>query len=115
VPVGRLRALARYGLAAKAQTLRRLSPERRVATLLAALWQLVALEGTTALEPAYEVGDSELSCWHFPEGSAEDVWASVQLIALDHGEVQRLLLDDSLWPRSTAQERDEVHLLLMDR
>lgn len=40
VPVGRLRALARYGLAAKAQTLRRLSPDRRTATLLAALWQL---------------------------------------------------------------------------
>jgi TnpA family transposase len=40
VPVGRLRALARYGLAAKAQTLRRLSSERRTATLLAALWQL---------------------------------------------------------------------------
>jgi TnpA family transposase len=40
VPAGRLRALARYGLAAKAQTLRRLSPDRRTATLLAALWQL---------------------------------------------------------------------------
>ncbi len=40
VPAGRLRALARYGLAAKAQTLRRLSPDRRIATLLAALWQL---------------------------------------------------------------------------
>jgi hypothetical protein len=32
--------VARYGLAAKAQTLRRLSPDRRTATLLAALWQL---------------------------------------------------------------------------
>ena len=40
VPAGRLRALARYGLSAKAQTLRRLSPQRRTATLLAALWQL---------------------------------------------------------------------------
>ena len=40
VPPGRLRALARYGLSAKAQTLRRLSPQRRTATLLAALWQL---------------------------------------------------------------------------
>jgi TnpA family transposase len=40
VPDGRLRALARYGLAAKAQTLRRLSADRRTATLLAALWQL---------------------------------------------------------------------------
>ena len=40
VPAGRLRALARYGLAAKAQTLRRLSSDRRIATLLAALWQL---------------------------------------------------------------------------
>ena len=40
VPAGRLRALARYGLSAKAQTLRRLSPDRRTATLLAALWQL---------------------------------------------------------------------------
>jgi hypothetical protein len=39
VPAGRLRALARYGLAAKAQTLGRLSPERRAATLLAAVWQ----------------------------------------------------------------------------
>ena len=37
VPAGRRRALARYGLAAKAQTLRRLSPDRRTATLLAAL------------------------------------------------------------------------------
>jgi len=40
VPVGRLRALARYGLAAKAQTLRRLRSDRRTATLFAALWQL---------------------------------------------------------------------------
>ena len=40
VPSGRLRALARYGLSAKAQTLRRLSPQRRTATLVAALWQL---------------------------------------------------------------------------
>jgi len=40
VPAGRLRTLARYGLSAKAQTLRRMSPNRRTATLLAALWQL---------------------------------------------------------------------------
>lgn len=40
MPAGRLRALARYGLAAKAQTLRRLTPDRRTATLLAAVWQL---------------------------------------------------------------------------
>ncbi|MCA1680333.1 MAG: DUF4158 domain-containing protein, partial [Actinobacteria bacterium] len=40
VPAGRERALARYGLMAKAQTLRRMSPKRRDATLLAALWQL---------------------------------------------------------------------------
>ena len=40
VPAGRLRVLARYGLAGNAQTLRRLSPQRRTATLLAALWQL---------------------------------------------------------------------------
>jgi hypothetical protein len=40
VPPGRVRALARYGLSAKAHTLRRLSPQRRTATLLAALWQL---------------------------------------------------------------------------
>jgi len=40
VPPGRVRALARYGLSAKAQTLRRLSARRRTATLLAALWQL---------------------------------------------------------------------------
>ena len=40
VPAGRERALARYGLMAKAQTLRRMSAERRDATLLAALWQL---------------------------------------------------------------------------
>jgi hypothetical protein len=32
--------LARYGLAAKAQTLLRLSPDRRTGTMLAALWQL---------------------------------------------------------------------------
>ena len=40
VPAGRERALARYGLAAKAQTLRRMSPKRRTATLLTALWEL---------------------------------------------------------------------------
>lgn len=40
VPAGRLRALARYGLAAKAQTLRRLAGDRRAAMLLAAIWQL---------------------------------------------------------------------------
>jgi hypothetical protein len=37
VPAGRERALASYGLVAKAQTLRRMSPRRRDATLLAAL------------------------------------------------------------------------------
>ncbi len=40
VPAGRERALARYGLVAKAQALRRMSAKRRDATLLAALWQL---------------------------------------------------------------------------
>jgi len=40
VPAGRERALARYGLVAKAQTLRRMSARRRDATLLAALWRL---------------------------------------------------------------------------
>ena len=40
VPAGRLRALARYGLAAKAQTLRRLTRDGRTATLLAAARQL---------------------------------------------------------------------------
>lgn len=40
VAAGRLRALARYALAAKAQTLRRLSPERRAPRPLAAPWQL---------------------------------------------------------------------------
>jgi TnpA family transposase len=40
VPAVRVRALARYGLGAQAQTLRRLSPDRRAATLLAAVWQL---------------------------------------------------------------------------
>ncbi|MGN6867448.1 MAG: hypothetical protein ACTHMY_03480 [Solirubrobacteraceae bacterium] len=57
---------------------------------------LVVLEGTTALEPAYEVGDRELSVWHFPEGSAEDVWAAVDLIALDPDEVYKLLSET--WP-----------------
>jgi TnpA family transposase len=40
VPAGRERALARYGLVAKAQALRRMSAKRRDATMLAALWQL---------------------------------------------------------------------------
>lgn len=40
VPAGRERALARYGLVAKAQALRRMSAKRRAATMLAALWQL---------------------------------------------------------------------------
>jgi len=40
VPAGRERALARYGLVAKAQALRRMSAKRRDATLLAALLQL---------------------------------------------------------------------------
>jgi hypothetical protein len=40
VPAARERALARYGLVAKAQALRRMSTTRRDATLLAALWQL---------------------------------------------------------------------------
>lgn len=40
VPAGRERALARYGLTAKAQALRRMAPARRTATVLAALWEL---------------------------------------------------------------------------
>ena len=40
VPAGRLRALASYGLVAKAQTIRRLGADRRAATLVAAIWQL---------------------------------------------------------------------------
>ena len=57
---------------------------------------LVVLEGTTALEPAYEVGHIELSQWFFPEGSAEDVLAAVDLIALNFDEVTKLLDED--WP-----------------
>lgn len=57
---------------------------------------LVVLEGTTALEPAYEVGDRELSQWFFPEGSAEDIWPAIHLIALDPDEVNKLF--DEAWP-----------------
>ena len=61
VPAGRLRTLARYGLGAKAQTLRRMSPQRRTATLLAALWQLELDATDDALIVLTQVTDLLLS------------------------------------------------------
>jgi TnpA family transposase len=61
VPAGRERALARYGLMAKAQTLRRMSPKRRDATLLAALWQLELDATDDALVLLDQVVDQLLS------------------------------------------------------
>lgn len=50
VPASRLRALARYGLEAKAQSLRRLAEPRRTATLVAALDTLSAAAVDDALD-----------------------------------------------------------------
>jgi hypothetical protein len=61
VPAGRERALARYGLVAKAQTLRRMSQRRRDATLLAALWQLELDAADDALVLLDQVVDQLLS------------------------------------------------------
>lgn len=61
VPAGRERALARYGLVAKAQALRRMSSKRRDATLLAALWQLELDAADDALLLLDQVLDQLLS------------------------------------------------------
>ncbi len=61
VPAGRLRMLARHGLNAKAQTLRRMRPDRRTATLLAALWQLELDATDDALILLHQVTDVLLS------------------------------------------------------
>ena len=61
VPAGRERALARYGLVAKAQALRRMSAKRRDATLLAALWQLELDAADDALILLDQVVDQLLS------------------------------------------------------
>ena len=61
VPPGRERALARYGLVAKAQALRRMSAKRRDATLLAALWQLELDAADDALLLLDQVVDQLLS------------------------------------------------------
>jgi hypothetical protein len=53
LPAARLRALARYGMGAKAQTLRRLAEPRRTATLVATV---VALEAAT-VDDALDVFD----------------------------------------------------------
>ena len=47
VPAGKLAALARYGLAAKAPALRELTPSRRAATLLATVRHLGTARSTT--------------------------------------------------------------------
>jgi len=61
VPPGRLRALARYCLSANAQTPRRLSPQRRTATLLAAVRQLAPDATDDALILLDQVTDVLLS------------------------------------------------------
>jgi len=61
VPAGRERALARYGLVAKAQALRRMNAKRRDATLLAALWQLELDAADDALVLLDQVVDQLLS------------------------------------------------------
>lgn len=61
VPAGRERALARYGLVAKAHALRRMSAERRDATMLAALWQLELDAADDALVLLDQVVDQLLS------------------------------------------------------
>jgi len=49
-PVGRVNELARYGMAAKAQTISRLSPDRRAATLLAVAKHLETVANDDALD-----------------------------------------------------------------
>ncbi|MEO5680763.1 MAG: DUF4158 domain-containing protein, partial [Acidimicrobiales bacterium] len=50
LPVGRVRELARYGMAAKAQAIGRLSPARRAATLLAVAKHLETVANDDALD-----------------------------------------------------------------
>jgi hypothetical protein len=116
VPAGRERALARYGLVAKAQALRRMSAKRRDATMLAALWQLELDATDDALILLDQVVDQLLS-----QAAREHKAARFkQLPELDHA-ARRLrapvlvLLDpppgglDALWAAIGARvSRDEL-------
>ena len=117
VPAGRERALARYGLVAKAQALRRMSAKRRDATLLAALWQLELDAADDALLLLDQVLDQLLS-----QAAREHKAARFkQLPELDRA-ARRLraavlvLLDpppgglDALWAAIDARvSRDDLH------
>jgi hypothetical protein len=117
VPTGRERALARYGLVAKAQALRRMRAKRRDATLLAALWQLELDAADDALLLLDQVLDQLLS-----QAAREHKAARFKALPeLDHA-ARRLraavlvLLDpppgglDALWAAICARvSRDELH------
>ena len=117
VPPGRVRALARYGLSAKAQTLRSLSPQRRTATLLAALWQLeldatddalILLDQVTdvllsqatrerrtaatsnsrnSTEPPARCGPPCSSCSTLHPGGIEELWSAIT-VPVSRGELE---------------------------
>ena len=117
VPAGRERALASYGLVAKAQALRRMSARRCDATMLAALWQLELDAADDALLLLDQVLDQLLS-----QAAREHKAARFkQLPELDRA-ARRLraavlvLLDpppggvDALWAAIGARvSRDELH------
>lgn len=117
VPAGRERALARYGLVAKAQALRRMNAKRRDATMLATLWQLELDAADDALLLLDQVLDQLLSqaarehkderFKQLPEldGAARKLRAAV-LVLLDPppGDL------DALWAAIDARvSRDELH------
>jgi TnpA family transposase len=117
VPAGRERALARYGLVAKAQALRRMSATRRDATLLAALWQLELDATDDALILLDQVVDQLLS-----QAAREHKAARFKALPELDRAARRLraavlvLLDpppgglDALWAAIGARvSRDELH------
>jgi TnpA family transposase len=97
IPPNRLRALARYGAAARAQTIARMAPERRLATLLA----FARAFELTAMDDALDLLDlllSDLVRTAQQTGEKERIRTlrDLDVAALQLWEALQVLLDDSI-------------------
>ena len=97
VPPNRLRALARYGAAARAQTIARMAPERRLATLLA----FARAFELTAMDDALDLLDLLLSdlvrtAQQTGEKTRIRTLRDLDAAALQLWEALQVLLDDSI-------------------
>jgi TnpA family transposase len=97
IPPNRLRALARYGAAARAQTIARMAPERRLATLLA----FARTFELTAMDDALDLLDlllSDLVRTAQQTGEKERIRTlrDLDAAALQLWEALQVLLDDSI-------------------